>query len=224
MPAKKQNQQKAFAVRDCSLVVMATGVRALDLGDLRDGLLTAEEASIYHHFWGRLLQPSFDEPEFSNDFASWAHHALRDTALAEQLSVIDPTRFDSLETLRQELVEIVEMRFDEHVIQPWAERDSQFHFLKSKIVVFDTGVRLDTPSKLPDAVGEMSAGSVFYHFIDARRRTNSSHDDFSEWLSGSGKEFETVAHELAAIDPYFSSLARLKNKLVSILSAHLKKS
>lgn len=222
MPAKKQNQQKAFAVRDCSLVVMATGVRALDLGDLRDGLLTAEEASIYHHFWGRLLQPSFDEPEFSNDFASWAHHALGDTALAEQLSVIDPTRFDSLESLRQELVEIVEMRFDEHAVQPWAERDSQFHFLKSKIVVFDTGVRLDVPSRLPGAVGEMSAGSVFYHFIDARRRTKSGRDDFSEWLSGLGKGYESAARELEAIDPYFSSLARLKTKLVAILGEQFK--
>ncbi len=221
MPAKKQNQQKAFAVRDCSLVVMATGVRALDLGDLRDGLLTAEEASIYHHFWGKLLQPAFDEPEFSNDFASWAHHALGDTALAEQLSVIDPTRFDSLESLRQELVEIVEMRFDEHAVQPWAERDSQFHFLKSKIVVFDTGVRLDEPSKLPDAIGDMSAGSVFYHFIDARRRTASGKDDFSEWLFGLGGGYREASLQLASIDPYFSSLARLKSILAGILKESL---
>lgn len=223
MSAKKQNQQRAFAVRDCSLVVMATGIRALDLGDLRDGLLAVEEASIYHHFWGRLLQPSFDEPEFSNDFASWSHHALRDTALAEQLSVIDPTTFPDLESLRQELVEIVEMRFDEHAVQPWAERDRQFHFLKSKIVVFDTGVRIDAPGALADALQEMSAGSVFYHFIDARRRTDSGTDDFSAWLSGLGGGYEAALTGLASLDPYFSSIARLKDKLTGLFTEKIKK-
>jgi len=49
--------------------------------------------SIYHHFWGRLLQSQFDEPEYNNDFAAWVYHGLHEKALAEHLSVIDPTDY-----------------------------------------------------------------------------------------------------------------------------------
>ena len=132
-----------FSVKDCALVTIATGKKAQNLKEMREHLLTIHLGSIYHHFWGGLLRPRFDEPEYNNDFAEWVHHALQDNILAERLSVIDPDPFVNLESLRQELLEVIEQRLDEIETVTWAKPDMQFHFVRSQMVVFDTRGKID---------------------------------------------------------------------------------
>jgi len=209
-----------FAVMDCALITLATGVRAQNLKEFREGLLAVEAGCIDHHFWGRLLRPQFDEPEYNNDFASWVHRALHDKELAERLSVITPTDFPDNDSLRQELVEIVEQRLDERELVPWALADQQFHFLRSQVVVFDTGVRCASPRALKNRIPQLSTGSIYYHFIDARRRTALNSDDFSAWLSGCGQRSDELAGRLRDIDPYFSSLKELRQMVSEIFAQH----
>ena len=45
--------------------------------------------------------------------------------------------------LRQELLEVIEQRLDETEIITWAELDTQFHFVSSQIIVFDTRERIE---------------------------------------------------------------------------------
>jgi len=209
-----------FQVRDCALVVLGTGNKAQNLREFLDGLQEVPTSSIYHHFWGRFLQSQFDEPEYNNDFAAWVYHGLHEKALAEQLSVIDPTEYDDIEDLRIELIEVVEERLDRSEYIPWAKTDQLFHFLRSQIVVFDTGRRIEDPKELPSLVPDLSQGSIFYHFIDARRRTPERCDDFSAWLAAFGEEYEDLRKTIRAIDPYFSSLKDLRHILTDILSAY----
>jgi len=209
-----------FQVRDCALVVLGTGKKAQNLREFLEGLQEVPTSSIYHHFWGRFLQSQFDEPEYNNDFAAWVYHGLHEKALAEQLSVIDPTEYEDIEELRMELIEVVEERLDQSEYIPWAKTDQLFHFLRSQIVVFDTGRRIEDPKELPSLVPDLSQGSIFYHFIDARRRTPERCDDFSAWLAAFGEEYEDLRKTILAIDPYFSSLKDLRHILTDILSAY----
>jgi hypothetical protein len=202
-----------FAVHGCALLAIATGRRAQTLRELRDHVAAVDPACIYYHFWGDLLRPSFDEPEFANDFASWARHGLHDHRLAERLGVIDPTDFPDLEALRQEVVDVIEERLDEGELVPWSKADQQFHFLRSQIVIFDLKTRIRKPSRLADIVPRMSAGSIFYHFIDARRRTDFNLDDFRAWLWGFGDAYKPLIDEIGTLDPYFSSIAQLRADL-----------
>ncbi len=220
--AQKEEGEKSypFNVRDCALVAIATGIRAQNLREFREGLLNAHSGSIYHHFWGRLLHPQFDEPEYNNDFASWAAHGLHEKALAERLSMIDPADFSDIEELRQKLVDVVEARLDESEMVPWSRADQQFHFLRAQIVVLDTGKSLEDPRELAKILPQMSPGSIFYHFIDARRRTLDHGDDFCTWLLGIDHGYEKLQEELKAIDPYFSSLEEIRNILTSIFDRH----
>ncbi len=64
----------------------------------------------------------------TNDFAEWVHHALQDNVLAERLSVIDPDPFVNLESLRQEVLEVIEQRLDEIETINWAKPDMEFSF------------------------------------------------------------------------------------------------
>ena len=211
MAAGSKNQR--FHVRDCALVRMSTGLRAQTLREFKECIERVPDASIYHHFWGRFLEPQFDEPEYNNDFAAWAYHGLHEKALAEKLSVIDPTEFDEIEALRQELVERIEDYLFEYEYVPWSRADEQFYFVKSQLVVLDTTMNLDAPYDLVKAIPQMSLGSIFYHFIDARRRTPSRTNDFSAWLEGIGPEFQPLALALDQVDPYFSSLKALRSML-----------
>ena len=206
--AEMNNQR--FHVRDCALVRMSTGHRAQTLREFKECIENVPSGSIYHHFWGRFLQPQFDEPEYNNDFAAWAYHGLHEEALAEKLSVVDPTEFDDIEDLRQELIERIEDYLFEYEYVPWARADDQFYFVKSQLVVLDTGISIEAPEELTEAVSKMSLGSIFYHFIDARRRTPERTNDFSAWLIGLGEEFEPLAAAMDQLDPYFSSLKALR--------------
>ena len=217
-----QNSKVApFEIKDCALVAIATGEKALNLRELKDILTDVDAASIYYHFWGGLLRPRFDDPEYHNDFAAWSKHALHDPVLAERLGVIDPTEFRTLEELRQELVELIEDRLDESEIVPWATADEQFAFIRSQIVVFHTHKQLDVPEELARAVPLMSVGSIFYHFVDARRRTPESMDDFCAWLQGFGGRHTYLCENLMALDPYFSTLAQLRANLSNLFRQHL---
>lgn len=208
---------RPFSFKDCALAAIATGRRARDLRELRDQLQQVEIASIYYHFWGGRLRPLFDEAEFPNDFAAWAHHALRDHVAAERLGVIDPTEFATLEDLRSELVETLEQRIDELDTLPVSKADEQFSFIRSQIVVFDTHRSIAHPRELTVGLATSSVSSIFYHFIDARRRTPEGRDDYSTWLSDFGDEGNALAMRLADIDPYFASLTELRAQLAKAL-------
>ena len=209
-----------FQIKDCALVALAAGRRAQSLRELRDGLEVIDPASIYYHFWGARLRPRFDDPEYQNDFAAWAHHALHDGAIAERLGVIDPTDFDNLEDLRRELMDVIDERLDESEALSWVRADQQFRFLTSQIVVFDTKREITEARDLADAVASMSPSSIFYHVIDARRRTPDSLDDFRAWLLGFGEIHLDLCLQIAGIDPFFSTLTELRESLAGLLRRH----
>jgi hypothetical protein len=210
-----------FAVKDCALIAVATGERAHNLRELRDRREKTSSGCIYYHFWGGLLRPSFDDPEYQNDFAVWAYHGLHDRFLAERLALVDPTEFADLEELRRELIEVIEERLDENELVPWSSAHQQFHFIRSQIVVFDTRIRLTKPEQLPEYIPHLTVGSIFYHFVDARRRTANRSDDFSEWIKGFGTGYNGLLEHIAALDPYFKSLTELRAQLAQIVEEHV---
>lgn len=211
----------AFAIRDCALIAIATGAKALTLKELRDNLTDIHSASIYYHFWGSLLQPRFEEHEYNNDFAAWARHSLHDAELAERLAVIDPTEFESIENIRHELIEIIDQRLDESERLQWLPTLQPFEFIQSQIVVFDTKTNINSPEALVDLLPGLSTSSIFYHFIDARRRSSLKLDDFSMWLGAFGDRYVNLTRDLSEIDPYFGSLVELRNTLARTFIHHL---
>ncbi len=207
-----------FAIKDCTLAILATGRRAQTLRELRDVIRNVHVGSIYHHFWGTLLRPQFSDREYNNDFATWCRLSLHDNTAAERLAVIDPAHFSDLEDLRQELIEVIDERLDETEVMLFARADRQFHFARSVIVVFDTNKRLTEPHELVDALPLMSVGSIFYHFVDARRREPLGQDDFQAWLAGMGPDYEELRESVAAMDPYFESLFVLRDRLAQVFA------
>lgn len=209
-----------FAVKDCALIAIATGERAWDLRELRDRLRETHPGSVYHHFWGRLLRPGFDRPEYPNDFANWVWSDLHDETLAERLGIVDPSSHPTVEHLRREILEVIEERLDEPCTGAWVRAARPFFFMRAQLIVFDTRVRAATIEELADALRGMSVGSIFYHVIDAQRRTEGRRNDLSEWLSGLGPEQEALAADVASVDRYLSSLTELRDQIVGVFDQH----
>lgn len=199
-----------FVLKDCTLIAIATNKRASTLKELRDHIETLGLDSLYYHFWANLLLPRFEEREYINDFASWARHSLSDPKLAEQLAVLDPVTFSNPEELRYHLLEYIDDRLEESEHLQWFRASSRFEFLRSQIVVFDTHTKVSEPHEMSDLIPKMSVGSVFYHFVDARRRAKDKADDFRHWLALFGETYQPLIDRLSNIDPYFTSLVELR--------------
>jgi hypothetical protein len=215
-----ESKVSPFVMKDCALIAIATNKRATTLKEFRDQIETLGHDSLYHHFWANLLLPRFEEREYLNDFAGWVRHSLHDAKLAEQMAVLDPTTFNDLEELRYHLLEYIDDRLDQNEYLQWAHASQRFDFIRSEIVVFDTHKQVATARELAELMPRMSVSSIFYHFIDARRRNEDRVDDFRRWLAFFGETYLPLIALLSGIDPYFSSLVELRRQLTDTFQAY----
>lgn len=207
---------KPFYIKTCSLAAIATGDKASSLVELRDKLMVVDEGCIYYHFWAGHMNPQAMSSQYHNDFASWAHLRLHDQVLAEKLSVIDPTSFNSLEELRQEVLETIESRLDDYEIVFWTKKEDKFNFIRATIIVFESAFTIPHPEYLHDILSIVPPSSIFYHFIDAKGRTSNKEDDFSVWLRTFGDQYNELIKKIQAIDSYFLSLTQLRDELIFV--------
>ncbi|HOO64707.1 MAG TPA: DUF5752 family protein, partial [Synergistaceae bacterium] len=201
----------------CELLALSTGMKARTLQELRDALGTVPSSSLHYHFWGRLMRPQIGESEYNNDFAWWAGDSLGEKALAERLSVINPGDYATLEDLREDMMALLEDRMDEGDFFSWARSSYPFFFTRAQMLIFDTGTTINNPRELGAMLESAPNSSVFYHFVDARRRTPEGEDDFCYWLRQFGEDMAPLRKELGNLDPHLLSLEELQRQIVSIV-------
>ncbi len=213
--SKNINSEKVFCVNDCAIITCMGGIgSALNLRELKERISVCPDECLYYHFCENLISPTFDDPEFHNDIAKWAAHSLQDNVLAERLGIINPYTFESFEGLREKTIEIIDDRLSELNHVPAAKKGEEFFFLRAVTVVFDTGIELRTPYDFVKQLPAMSNSSIYYHFLEARRRTTDRVDDFTFWLKFLDNTSQELINALSSIDFYFLSLTELKNMLV----------
>ena len=208
-----------FEIKDCALLVRMSGIPpAMNLRELRDRIATCSENVLYHHFCETTLRPTFDDPDYRNDFAVWAKLYLGDRVLAERLGILDPYSCERMEGLRAVVLEIIDDRLGELTMVPWVRPGDEFLFKEATTVVFDTWERIRHPRELAPALRRMTNGSIYYHFLEALRRPPVGKDDFSSWLLEAGKKYGPYLRSLGSIDYHFHSLALLRKELVRALT------
>jgi hypothetical protein len=210
-----------FVVKDCALLARMSGLPpAFNLRELRERIAACSENVLFHHFCETTLRATFDNPDYRNDFAVWSKLYLGDRVLAERLGILDPYAFSSLGGLRAATLEVIDERLGESTTIPWARPGDEFYFMEATTVVFDTGIRISHPRELAASIGEMTVGSVYFHFLEARRRPPFGNDDFSAWLHENDADGKNIPYieALARIDFYFHTLPHLRKELARVLS------
>ena len=210
-----------FEVKDCALLTRMSGLPpAFNLRELRERIAACSDNVLFHHYCETTLRATFDNPDYRNDFAVWSKLYLGDRVLAERLGILDPYSFPSLGELRAATLEVIDERLGELTMIPWARAGDEFFFMEATTVMFSAGVRISHPSELADAVRKMTNGSIYFHFLEARRRSPVRKDDFTAWLleDEDGGRNRRYIEALASIDFYFHSLGDLRKKLADRLS------
>lgn len=219
MPSTELMKYMPFTVKDATLITRMAGIgTAMNLRELQERVSIAPVECLFHHFCETVLRPTFDDPEYHNDFAVWAGRHLRDRVLAERLAIINPYKVSDFEELRRQLIDIFEERLAEVPYIPWAPPGHYFQFMRAVTVVFSTGVELETAEDFVQQLPHMSLSSIYYHFVEARRRRDDGRDDFSGWLSDHNGSATALINALANVDFYFFSLAELKHILIEEVS------
>jgi hypothetical protein len=211
-----------FFIKDCALIAIATGKRAQNLRELTERIREVEANSVFYHFWGGLLRPRFDNPEYHNDFAIWVAESLHNKVLAEKLAAIDPSAFENIEDLRNEVIETLEEALDDAEYPLWAKKDSLFDFIRCRLVIFDTKMKVIAPENFLPLLPNLSLGSIFFHFIDGRRRNRNSLDDFRNWITSFGAPYEELVRRIGEICPYFTPLNKLREQLTEVFELYFK--
>lgn len=211
-----------FFIKDCALIAIATGKRAQNLRELTERIREVEANSVFYHFWGGLLRPRFDNPEYHNDFAIWVAESLHNKVLAEKLAAIDPSAFENIEDLRNEVIETLEEALDDAEYPLWAKKDSLFDFIRCRLVIFDTKMKVIAPENFLPLLPNLSLGSIFFHFIDGRRRNRNSLDDFRNWITSFGVPYEELVRRIGEICPYFTPLNKLREQLTEVFELYFK--
>jgi hypothetical protein len=208
-----------FEVKDCALLMRMSGLPpATNLRELRERIAACGENVLFHHFCETTLRGTFRNPDYRNDFAVWVKLYLGDRVLGERLGILDPYAYRSLEELRTTTLDMIDERLGESIMVPWARPGDEFYFMEATTVAFSAGIQISDPSRLGAFVRKMTGGSIYFHFLEARRRLPLGVDDFTAWLLEDEEANRPYIEALAGIDFYFNTLPHLRREVARVLS------
>ena len=217
-----ETTQGLFRFTGCSELHEILGKTAEDERRLVELIEEVPLDSIYFHTHSYFLRHSYVERVYPNDFAQWVAMEVRDIVLGEQLAVVDPFAFANLETLRDELLSIIDDHLSRMPLVPRVMYGSPFHFNQSRILKVPTGLEVSSLKAFRHALAEVEVSAIYYHVFEARHRLGSSENDFSAWaLHTLG--MPDLADRLRSINPYLGSLERLRSALIGLCDEFIAK-
>ncbi len=215
-----EKETPPFDFQDAISLLKATGKKAENLHELRDGIAIVSEQSILHHTYQYFLKGH--TLEYTNDFAQWAGKSLEESILSEHLSNIDPYRFRSVDGLRNELLRVIDRYLREFPEPRSVVPGEEFYFNESVTLVFPEGVRVVNLAEFLMALKYVDHGCIYFHFYAARSRINAETDDFSQWFEeGLGKA--ELAHKVRAIDPFMHSAEGIRTLIAELVEQELRR-
>ncbi|MBW1991295.1 MAG: hypothetical protein JRI59_04075 [Deltaproteobacteria bacterium] len=213
--------QNPFWFRDCFIMTMPIGQRAINLRELLHALHEVSDAVLFYHLFQYRLAITTPAVEYPNDFAVWAANSLRDPKLAEKLSSFDPFDYDNLEQLRRAMTDLLEEYLWDLPYIPWARPGMEFYFCEGATVVFRSRISARTLREFYETLKKVGYDSIYYHLFEGRWRLGMREkDDFSYWIETNFGLPELVT-AIRNIDVYLYSLPEIQTILLKLLERHL---
>jgi hypothetical protein len=219
VPKCAPRDDKSFYFMDIVNVIKHTGHKAATLKELRDGIAEVSNSSLFHHTCQFFLKGKIQE--HTNDFALWVSTGLEESALAEQLSIIDPYSFASMASLRKHFLKVIGRCMKEFPEPRPALPGEAFFFNEAATFLFPAGLRARNLAEFLMAIKHVDSSSIYYHFYEARARLKRGTDDFSKWIDEVHKA-PGIAKRLRAIDPFMNNLEHVREQIASILEEGIK--
>jgi hypothetical protein len=201
-------------------LIELTGLRARTLPELLQVLKTAPSSIVYHHTHHFLKQHQAMSPEPPNDIAYWVTTVLNDDALGEQLAAIDTVQFNSLRSLRDKVVQVIEAHLAKGKPITTAPEDEAFDFMKSLSFILPTPYKANDLQEFTEAIRKISVHSLYHHIFESRLRLEKGTNDFSSWLDKELGE-KSLAAAIARLDPYTQTMESLRTQILKLTTARI---
>lgn len=216
-----QPAQDVFWFYEYFLLPKPTGKKATNLMELLQHLREMAEPVLAYHFWQSRLATTRTLVEYPNDFALWAATALHDDQLAEKLTSVDPVSYNNLTQVREAMVDLLEDYLWESPHNLQVRPGFELYFCEAAAVIMRSGIAALTLRDFCTALETIGLDSLYYHFIESRRRLpNDSKDDFSHWID-SNFALPDLVSAIRGIDVYFYTLPEVRDTLVSLIKRYL---
>jgi hypothetical protein len=183
--------------------------------ELADRIEEVPSDSIYYHTHSFLLRHRLANGEYLNDFANWVATEVEDRVLGERLGIIDPSEFETLEALREEILSIIDDHLAGARIVPRVIFGEPFSFMQSRIIQIPTGLRAYTLNELCQGLEQVDVSALYFHFFEVRFRLKSTEDDIPLWLMEQ-LGLHALAEEIRRIRLYSLTLEQLRSRLLAL--------
>jgi len=196
------------------------GRRAYDERELLEHLEDVPLDSVYFHTHSCFLREPSLPGAYPNDFATWAAIQVRDRILGEKLGIIDPQDVPDLESLRAEVVSLIDDHLSLLGAVPRVMFGEPFYFMQSRVLEVPTGLKVRTLGEFRDALASVDTAVVYLHVIEARGRKGRRRNDFAVWIDEQLKLPELAA-AVARLSPFPFGLEEMRRRLVALCDAAL---
>ena len=211
---------RPFQFVTASYLTRIDNQRATDAGELRDGLESCSDASIFYHTFHSLGRHRFLTRDFSNDFAQWALASLSRPALAERLAALDVRGYPSFSALRTDLLRVVDEFCDTQPDEAKRRAFEPFYFCSGLEITVPLGREARTLGEFRHWLEQTGRASFQFHFLTSRLRLRLQTNDFSRWFAEE-LGLDALARHITQIDISTTTLDGAKAMLLAFVDREL---
>jgi hypothetical protein len=197
-----------------------TGRKAHNLDELLELVKTCSSSSIFYHTFSAFRKLREVQTPYTNDFAVWIMRHLNEDALAEKLLAINLAEYNTIESLRSRIVELLEgYRKEKPSLfeKPAAEPFYLYSLVRFVYLTDKFAYNLSSFRQLLDTI---SVDSIYYHFIESRLQSQLQADDFSSWIK-ENPDYKELAERIRNIDMNIHTLVELRTRIGEIIDKYL---
>jgi hypothetical protein len=197
-----------------------TGRKAHNLDELLELVKVCSSSSIFYHTFAAFRKLREVQTPYTNDFAVWIMRHLSEEALAEKLLAIDIAEYNTIESLRSRIVEVLEDHRSENPSLFEKNAAEPFYLYSLVRFVYLTDKFAYNLSSFRQMLDTISTDSIYYHFIESRLQTQLQTDDFSSWME-ENPDYKELAANIRKIDMNIHTLEELRVKIGETIDHYL---
>lgn len=158
--------QERFAFCSVAHLEAPTGIVALNMETLHEGIQKAPDDSLFQHVTCVPVRYPHARDLPSNDFARWVGTSLQAPEVAERLAFAGAATAQPIRELRKALLSVLDT-VPPRERQREAPPEAAFHFLGVRSVRVPLGIEATDPVQAIDLWHRLDSAAVFFHVIEA---------------------------------------------------------